>query len=194
MLASVTSLTSLILTGVASLALLLPALAVEDQAGPTCKDLNGFPPELLGKRGAILFDGQDVGSIPIQIISPADPNWHPFLFTNAGSYGSPRFQVTTTQAFAPWQATDYYCAGDQFQIFVTRVSTNSTTSTNTFLPAYGASCANYTTDPATAYANIHQVWSTTKGALGPADTYIFTFYTLLSPFSAGKAAFRMGSS
>ena len=190
-----TSLSSLILTGVASLTLLSLALAVEDQqAGLVCEGSNGFPPELLGKRGGVITYGRDVASIPIQIVSPADTTWHSFLFTNAGSYGNVRFQVTTTQAFALWSATDYYCAGDRFQIFVTRVSTNSTTSTNTFLPAYGASCANYTTDPTTAYNNPHQVWSTTKGSLGPADTYIFTFYNLLSPFSAGKAAFRMGSS
>lgn len=183
-------LASLILAALTSLILFLPALAVGKQVeSSNGNDSNGFPPKLMEKSGEMVTDFRDVGDIPIVILSPSDTTWHPFLFTNAGSYGNLRFQVTGILLGSTWQFTDYYCAGDRFQVFVTDPLNNNITFTSS-LPG-ATSCANHTTDPNVANLDPEATWSRTSGIFILPGTYTFTFYTLASPFSAGKAAFRL---
>ena len=123
--------------------------------------------------------------VPFQ---PLGANWTTFYFTNAGSYGYPRFQVTRASALDTTfvEIVDLYCVGDSFTaylqgpsgLFASLDSTEPTT----------VACSPYTADPDTAWMN--PAWARTTLALPVLGTYNLTVVMRASPYSAGAMAAR----
>ncbi|PJF18412.1 putative membrane protein [Paramicrosporidium saccamoebae] len=107
--------------------------------------------------------------------------WNTFAFGPAGSSVGDGYRVNSTTPVL-LRITDFSCSGDQFEVFVDKVSQG-----NTSVPIFD-NCLTYTADPNAAFFSTVG-WSRAYYIL-PAGPHEITLKTVLSPFGEGLGAIR----
>ena len=151
----------------------IAGIAAEGRLDEEERKLNGYAESKLSQDTLIPLTGTE---------------WHLFYFTNAGSHGFPRFQVTLGPLGSPLvDLTDLYCTGDTFTVYVENGLGPIGISNSTDSPV--ASCNTYTTDPQSAWNNPGP-WAHQTILLPVLGTYNITVVMRASPYSAGAMAIR----
>jgi hypothetical protein len=107
--------------------------------------------------------------------------WNTFSFGPAGSFVGDVYQVNSTTPVL-LRITDYSCSGDQFEVFVDKVSQGNTTT-----PIFD-NCLTYTADPNAAFFSTVG-WSHAYYILA-AGAHDISIKTILSPLGEGHGAIR----